>query len=211
MVARSVKVGDAAPGFALPAAQGRTFDLGTYKGQNVILWFTKGFGCPFCRQQMSQLARAAPRFHDRKADVLQITPTPLERARLYARNFKLPFAYLCDVDNTTRQAYGLGIRHNPVHWYLRKLARSAIRRNAAPVNEFGASEFWGNPRGVSRPSPRELHRVMSDEDSGFFIVDGTGIVRFAEIGAFREQGGVGALRQLPDIDRICRVLEECKT
>jgi putative peptide zinc metalloprotease protein len=90
-----VKVGDAAPGFALPAAQGRTVDLATYKGRNVILWFTKGFGCPFCRQQMSQFARAAPRFLDREADVLQITPTPLERARLYARNFKLPFPYLC--------------------------------------------------------------------------------------------------------------------
>ena len=209
MRTHSVGVGDKAPTFSLPAAQGGVVDLRQYPGRSVVLWFTKGFGCPFCRQQMSQLARALPLFRERQADVLEITPTPSERATLYARNFRPPFPYLCDANDGTRQAYGLSLRRNLPPWYFQKFLRA--RRNPFPTSEFGVSGYWGNPVGTSRPSARELQRVLSDEDSGFFVVDGTGIIRFAEVGAFREHGGVGPLRQLPDIDQICRTLEECKT
>ena len=54
-----IAVGEPAPSFRLPTAQGAEIGLEDFRGQkNVIVWFTKGMACPFCRSQMSQLARA---------------------------------------------------------------------------------------------------------------------------------------------------------
>src|SRR5215216_5496897 len=100
------KIGEPAPRLRLPAAQGGEIALDDYKGRRaVVLWFTKGMACPFCRQQMSQYARAYPLIKERGGEVLEVTNTTPERAQLYARRFKLPFPYLCDPDYRARAAW----------------------------------------------------------------------------------------------------------
>src|SRR5919198_435273 len=111
MAAREIAVGSPAPTFRLPSAQGGIVDLAAYRGHShVIIWFSKGFGCPFCRQQKSRLARGYPKFQSLNAELLEVTRTPLARAELYARRFPLTFPYLCDVSNEARRAYGLTAR-----------------------------------------------------------------------------------------------------
>ena len=57
-----VEVGQQAPAFRLPAGQGGEIGLADYRGRsNVVVWFTKGMACPFCRTQMSQFARGLGR------------------------------------------------------------------------------------------------------------------------------------------------------
>ena len=51
------------------------------------MWFTKGMACPFCRTQMSQLARGYAQIKALGAEVLQVTPTRPERARFFAKNY----------------------------------------------------------------------------------------------------------------------------
>jgi peroxiredoxin len=58
---QTVKIGQRPPTFRLPAGHGGEVSLDDYRGRNVIVWFTKGMGCAFCRTQMSQLARGYPR------------------------------------------------------------------------------------------------------------------------------------------------------
>ena len=54
-----VNVGEQGPSFRLPSAQGGEIGLEDFRdSKNVIVWFTKGMACMFCRAQMSQLARA---------------------------------------------------------------------------------------------------------------------------------------------------------
>lgn len=43
-------VGDRAPVFALPSVRGPMVDLASYRERrNVIVWFSRGLTCPFCR------------------------------------------------------------------------------------------------------------------------------------------------------------------
>jgi peroxiredoxin len=199
-------VGERAPSFRLPSAQGPIVALDDVRARaSVILWFTKGFACPFCRQQMSHLLRSLPRFRELDGEAITITRTPLARAQMYARHFPLAMPYLSDSDGAVRRAYRLDVRPKPVTWYVRKLLR--LRHAVYPPSDFGPSGRLGNPARV-RTTPRELVATFADEDTALFVVDKAGIVRFAKAGGMRADGGLGAVWQLPSIDEIVGVLRE---
>ena len=74
-------VGQAAPSFRLPSAQGAEIALEAFRGnKNVVVWFTKGMACPFCRAHMSQLACAYPELQRLGAEVLEITMSSVTRS-----------------------------------------------------------------------------------------------------------------------------------
>ena len=201
-----LRVGERAPSFRLPSAQGPVVDLDDVRGRaNVILWFTKGFGCPFCRQQMSHLIRSRPTFRQVNAELLVVTRTPLPRAQVYARHFALAVPYLCDPDGAVRRAYRLEVRSKPALWYVRKLLR--LRHTTPPSSDFGPSGRLGNPPGIPT-TPRELVSTIADEDTALFAVDQAGIVRFAKAGGMRANGGMGEVWQLPSIDEVVAALRE---
>ena len=208
MAHRRVTMGTEAPPFTLPCAQGGHVELEKYRGRAaVVLWFTKGFGCPFCRQQMSQFARQYSRFTAGGAEILAVTRTDPTRAAAYARQFTIPFPYLCDPADATRHAYGLAVRENSAGWYLRKVAKAVTKGTGYP-DDYGPSGVLGAAPGFS-PSLSEVRKAMDDEDTAVFVIDRAGVVRFADVGGFRENGGVGALRALPSTDDILHVLERC--
>ncbi|HXG15010.1 MAG TPA: peroxiredoxin family protein [Calidithermus sp.] len=193
-------VGRPAPSFRLPSAQGSEVALEDYRGRNVILFFAKGMACGFCRQKMSQLARGLPRFRELHAEILQIAPTPLDRGRFYARNFGLPFPYLCDPEYRAYAAYGLGRRKLP----LPMLARAVYDSFTTPTPE--------NDWGEVRPAVKELGRLFADDDLGLFIVDRAGVLRYALAGSYVvvEGGRPAGMRPIPANDEILRELERCQ-
>lgn len=193
-------VGRPAPSFRLPSAQGPEVALEDYRGGNLILFFAKGMACGFCRQKMSQLARGLPRFRELQTEILQIAPTPLDRGRFYARNFRLPFPYLCDPDYRAYAAYGLGRRRLP----LTTWARAAYAGFTTPTPQ--------NDWGEVRPAVKELGRLLADDDLGLFIVDRDGIVRHAVAGSYVlfEEGRIAGMRPIPSNDEIARQLERCQ-
>ena len=187
-----VKIGDRPPTFRLPSAQGTDVGLGDFAGRRVIVWFTKGMACPFCRQQMSQLARSYAEIKALGAEVLQVTLTRPERARVYARQFTLPFPYLCDPDFRVRRTWGMDVRSHGVGYYARRLFNGMT--SPQPENDFGKLN----------PAPGELPNLLADDDAGFFILDGDGIVSFASAGAYVQGGTPHAI---PSNDEILRELE----
>jgi peroxiredoxin len=192
----AISVGQAAPPFRLPAAAGGEIGLQDYRGKaNVIVWFTKGMGCPFCRQQMSQLARGYDRFRQKNAEVLEVTVTKPERARFYAEKFRLPFPYLCDPDYAARRSWGLDVRSHSPLWYASAFVAGA--RITPPENDFGKFP----------PPLREVPGILVDDDMGFFVLDRAGIVRHAVTGSYNTVSGT---RGLPGNDEIERLLEECE-
>jgi peroxiredoxin len=190
-----VAIGQMAPAFRLPSGQGPEVALEDYRDRkNVIVWFTKGMACPFCRQQMSQLARGYEQFAARDAEIVEVTNTPAERARVYARKFGLRFPYLCDPDYSVRRAWGLGVRsHGPLFY-----AKVFYMGMTHPEIE---SDYVGEPAKLT-----EIPKLLVDEDMGFFIVDKRGVIRYALGGAYFDQAG---LRQIPSIDEILRELDRC--
>jgi peroxiredoxin len=191
----AIAIGQIAPLFRLPSGQGPEVALEKYRGEKrVIVWFTKGMGCPFCRRQMSVLAHGYSEFAARDAEILEVTNSTPERARVYAQTFGFRFPYLCDPDYRVRRAWGLGVRsHGPVYY-----AKQFYRGVTAPKVE---SDYVGQPAKLS-----ELTGLLADDDMGFFIVDKAGVVRYALGGSY---GTASGARSIPSNAEIVAALERC--
>lgn len=193
----TIAIGQTAPSFRLPVATGGEIASDDFRGRsNLVVWFTKGMGCAFCRQQMSQLARGYPRFKDLNAEVLEITVTPPERARAYAEKFRLPFPYLCDPDYRARRAWGLNVRSHSPLWYATTLMKAS--KWEKPTDDFGK---------VST-TLAEFPKMITDDDAGFFVLDRQGIVRFAVAGAYASPEA--GPRKIPGNEEIVAALEQCE-
>jgi peroxiredoxin len=193
---QSLQVGQVAPSFRLPSGQGPEVGPGDYRGRrNVVVWFTKGMGCAFCRQHMTQLLRGYPTFQALSGEILEVTPTPPDRARLYASKFNIPFPYLCDPDYRVRRAWGLEVRSHSIGWY----ATTFYAGFKAPdlPSDFGKVQ----------PALKEFPSLLADEDMGFYILDKKGVVRYALAGSYA--AGKSA-RQIPSNEEIARELELCE-
>jgi peroxiredoxin len=189
-----VEVGQLAPSFRLIAGQGGEIGPADYRGRsNLVVWFTKGMACPFCRTQMSQFARGMSRLRAAGTEVIQVTPTKPERASFYVKNFPIPFPYLCDPDLTVHRAWGLGVRSHSLLWYLQKFQAGGKRE--MPVAEIG------NPK----TNLTEMPSLLRDTDAGVFVLDRQGIVRYRNTGPYI---GEQSLRAMPSIDEILRPLQE---
>ena len=195
----SPTVGQPAPGFKLPAGQGGEVSLDDYRGKkNVIVWFTKGMACVFCRQHMSQLARAYGDIQKRNGEVLEIAPSTPEKGRLYASKYKLPFPYLCDPDDEARQSWQIGSRSHGPAYYAGMLIGGMMAR--PPENDFGKAP----------PMFGEIPKLLRDDDMGFFIVDRGGIVRYAYTGSYVDMTTEKpSTRPIPANDEILKELERC--
>ena len=191
----TVAVGQMAPPFRLPSGQGPEVALEDYRDRkHVIVWFTKGMACPFCRTQMSQLARSYGEFAARDAEIIEVTNSTPERARVYARKFSLRFPYLCDPDYSVRRTWGLDARsHGPAYY-----AKMLYMGMTLPKPE---SDYAGESAKLT-----EMPSLLADEDMGFFIVDKRGVIRYALGGAYVTPTG---MRQIPSNDEILRELDRC--
>src|SRR5262245_21855323 len=104
------RVGEKAPDFRLAAAGGGEVALSDYLGlKNLLLWFSKGLFCPFCRRNMARLSQVYADFVALDAEVLQITHNTQKEADAYFRNYHLATPYLCDADRCVHLAYGVAL------------------------------------------------------------------------------------------------------
>jgi len=191
-----VEVGQLAPSFRLPSGQGPEVGPQDYRGrQNVVVWFTKGIGCPFCRRHMTQLVHAYSSFTALNAEILEVTSTPTDRARFYVSNYRIPFPYLCDPDYRVRRAWGLEKRSHSLAWYAVRLYEGT--KSVIPPSDFG-----------DRPPPLgEFPSALADVDMGFYILDKNGVVRYSLAGSYIVDG---AARQIPSNEEIVRALTLCE-
>jgi peroxiredoxin len=188
-----IQIGQMAPPLRLPSGQGPDVALEDYRGRrHVIVWFTKGMACPFCRQQMSQLARGYAEFQARDADLLEVTDTAADRARVYVQKFALPFPYLCDPDFSARRAWGLEQRSHGPAYYAKMMYTGLTMKK--PTSDYVGED----------PKLGEMPKLLVDTDTGFFIVDKAGMVRYARGGAYFTEAGP---RAVPSNEEIVKELD----
>jgi len=194
----SVEVGRVAPSFRLPSGQGQDIGPDDYRGRhNVVVWFTKGMACPFCRQQMTQLVRGYPSFQALNAEILEVASTSPERGRLYVSKFNIPFPYLCDPEYRVRRSWGLDVRSHSLGWYAKGLYAGMMAMAEPPPNDFGKVQ----------PSFGEFPGILADDDMGFFVLDRNGVVRYSLAGSYVVDR---ATRQIPSNEEIVRQLTLCE-
>jgi peroxiredoxin len=117
--------GAPAPDFRLHAAGGKDVALSDYRGQrDVVLWFSKGLFCPYCRRNMARLSQGYADIQARGAEILQITHNTAAEAELYFRNYRLAMPYLCDADRAVHLQYGIPMERQSVGAVIDNTVRS---------------------------------------------------------------------------------------
>src|SRR5213594_2440277 len=168
-------IGERAPLFSLPSVRGPMVDLASYRQRrNVIVWFSRGFTCPFRRVYTDGIRTNYEALRDAETEVIQVAPNLLESARRYFADEILPFPFVCDPDKRLYAVYGLGDRR-------------ALEATRTAVVSFAYAFTHGDTRNqirgawfdvMNRNFLRRLHHhAMTAQEQGIFLIDKEGVIR----------------------------------
>jgi putative peptide zinc metalloprotease protein len=181
-----------APNFRLASAQGHDIALEDYRGQqNVLLWFSRGLFCPFCRRYMTQLRLGYQELQKRNTEILQVTYSTSEEAQLYFRQYQLSFPYLCDPERAVFPQYGIRI----VPTNIGRFAVGAVAGTVASMSDRLL-------HGEKTPSPVPIMKrygTMDMEQQAAFLIDKAGVIRYVH--------ATGSLGGLPSNAEYLRQLD----
>ena len=102
------QVGDPAPDFTLPNAQGGKSTLSELlkSGPVVLLWYRGGW-CPYCNLTLHAYQEALPELKAAGATLVAITPETPDKSLSTSEKNELSFEVLSDADNAVARDYGV--------------------------------------------------------------------------------------------------------
>ena len=172
-------VGEPAPRFSLPSLSGTEVDLAAYRGRsNVVIWFSRGFTCPFCRIYTDSVRAGYRALQDAETEVIQVAPNLLESARRYFRDEILPFPFVCDPDKRLYAVYGLGDRRALEATCTAVVSFAYAFTHGDSVNQIRGAWFDVMNRNFLR---RLHHHAMTAHEQGIFLIDKEGVIRHLTI------------------------------
>ena len=101
-----VAVGDRAPGFSLPADDGKTYSLAGLQGKRVVLYFYPRDSTPGCTTEACDFRDRQAAFTAAGAVVLGVSGDDLKSHARFRGKQGLTFPLLSDADNAVAAAYG---------------------------------------------------------------------------------------------------------
>jgi peroxiredoxin Q/BCP len=104
--AARLEVGDKAPAFSLPDADGNTVKLSDFKGRKVIVYFYPAASTPGCTKQACSFRDSLATLNDAGIDVVGISPDKPEKLAKFRDAESLTFPVLSDPDRKALAAWG---------------------------------------------------------------------------------------------------------
>jgi peroxiredoxin Q/BCP len=101
-----LEVGDKAPAFSLPDADGNTVKLSDYKGRRVIVYFYPAASTPGCTKQACDFRDSLSELNGAGLDVVGISPDKPAKLAKFRDDQKLTFPLLSDPDREVLTAWG---------------------------------------------------------------------------------------------------------
>ncbi|MCV7299378.1 thioredoxin-dependent thiol peroxidase [Mycobacterium barrassiae] len=101
-----LEVGDKAPSFSLPDADGKIVKLSDYKGRKVIVYFYPAASTPGCTKEACDFRDNLRELNDAGLDVVGISPDKPEKLAKFRDKEKLTFPLLSDPDRKVLTAWG---------------------------------------------------------------------------------------------------------
>ena len=102
-----LKIGDAAPDFTLPDADGNMIALKDFQGRKVVLYFYPKDNTPGCSRQACAFAENYEGFKSRDIAVIGISKDSTLSHQKFAEKYNLPFILLSDTQLQTIKEYGV--------------------------------------------------------------------------------------------------------
>jgi peroxiredoxin len=108
MPSPELKVGEQAPDFTLPDAQGNSVTLSDALSEvPVILAFYRSAWCPYCNLELKVLRESMDAFRALGAQLIAVTPQKPDKSLEQVRKDGFPFPILSDLNDKVMQDYGL--------------------------------------------------------------------------------------------------------
>lgn len=101
-----LEVGDTAPAFSLPDADGNTVTLADFTGRKVIVYFYPAASTPGCTKQACDFRDNLAELNDAGLDVVGISPDKPEKLAKFRDAQNLTFPLLSDPDRKVLEAWG---------------------------------------------------------------------------------------------------------
>ncbi len=105
--ARPLAIGDPAPAFTLPDAEGTPRTLSEFLGKRVVLYFYPKDNTPGCTKEACSFQRATAALAKEHAVVLGVSCDDARSHQRFAKTFHLTFPLLSDRDGSVCTAYGV--------------------------------------------------------------------------------------------------------
>ncbi|GAC1398186.1 MAG: hypothetical protein NVSMB56_13140 [Pyrinomonadaceae bacterium] len=102
------EVGDLAPDFVLPDADGREWRLSEQRGKVVVLLFYPGDETPTCTKQLCSVRDRWADYQTTKAEIVGISTDSVESHKSFAANHKLPLRLLSDKGGRVTKLFKAG-------------------------------------------------------------------------------------------------------
>ncbi|ANE79877.1 peroxiredoxin [Mycobacterium adipatum] len=99
-------VGDKAPAFSLPDADGNTVTLSDFTGRKVIVYFYPAASTPGCTKQACDFRDSLAELNDAGLDVIGISPDKPEKLAKFRDAEGLTFPLLSDPEKKVLTAWG---------------------------------------------------------------------------------------------------------
>lgn len=188
----AVDVGQPAPSFSLPSIQGETIALDQICERDVVLlWFSRGFTCNFCRSHMQDMADGYDVLVASGIELIQIAPNLAATAENYFAGQMPRHPFVCDPDKRLYAVYELG-DHGALEATRNSLVSfsSALRTGEAGETIRAAWIDVVNRNFITRLH----HHAFTAIEQGLFIIDRQGIIRY------RQQ--LGTIDPLPPVSEL---------
>src|SRR5438270_1644815 len=103
-----VQVGDLAPGFTLFNQSGAEVSLEEYLGKaDIVLYFYPKDNTGICTEEACAFRDSYEVFKHAGAEIIGISSDSVESHQQFAKDNRLPFSLLSDVDDVIRKRYGV--------------------------------------------------------------------------------------------------------
>lgn len=107
----ALQVGDAAPDFLLPDANGRLVSSEQLRKEGpLVISFYRGGWCPFCNAELQALQAFKSEFDKVGANVVVVSPETRDLPRQLKRQLGLDLLMLADVDHGVAMSFGILFR-----------------------------------------------------------------------------------------------------
>ncbi|MBM3756184.1 MAG: thioredoxin-dependent thiol peroxidase [Acidobacteria bacterium] len=102
-----IKIGQKAPELKLTDSTGASFQLLSFKGKTVVLYFYPKADTPGCTTESCEFRDHSEAFAAKGAVIIGISPDTERAQTKFQKRFDLPFTLLADADHTGAEAYGV--------------------------------------------------------------------------------------------------------
>ena len=126
-------------------------------GSPAVILFVRGNWCPFCSRQVSNLTQHYRDIIDLGAQIILITPKPLETTRRVAEFFNVEFNFWLDNELAATKQLGLLQKGGVPGSYNKEYGRDTIWPTALVVDAAGIIRYTELSKHISdRPDPELL-------------------------------------------------------